>query len=75
MLKTGMRIQIQAYGMLKQWLGAERLAIEVPPGTDVAALLPLMADRIPAAALRSIAVSVNQEFARSGQVLNEGDEV
>jgi len=71
-----MRVHILPFGILKDWLGASTL--ELPEGATVGALLDhLSAVRtpVPASTWTSIAVSVNQEYARPAHVLSDGDEV
>lgn len=70
-----MQVRVLPFGILKEWLGAGDLAMELPEGATVAELLASVAARSPAAALRGIAVSVNAEYAAATQVLHEGDEV
>ena len=60
--------------MLKDWLGSQAAAVELPEGATVAELLDRMGGaQMPA--LRGIAVSVNAEYATPGRVLSHGDEV
>jgi MoaE-MoaD fusion protein len=71
-----MQVRILSFGILKDWLGGSTL--ELPEGATVGALLDQLAadgNAVPAGTWRSIAVSVNHEYAGAGQVLREGDEV
>ena len=71
-----MRVHVLSFGILKDWLGAAPLAVELPEGATVADLLAhLSTGSHPAAALRGIAVSVNAEYATATHMLNDGDEV
>ena len=71
-----MQVRIVSFGILKEWLGGETL--ELAEGATVGALLERLATQgkaVPKGTWRSIAVSVNHEYAGAGQVLREGDEV
>ena len=71
-----MQIRVLPFGILKDWLGASTL--ELPEGATVSALLDRLAAApaaVPASTWASIAVSVNHEYAQTGQILREGDEV
>jgi len=67
------------FGVLKDWLGAQAVTVELPDGASVAALLERLRATLPAGAaaeiLGSIAVSVNAEYAQAAQILHDGDEV
>lgn len=71
-----MIVRVVSFGILKDWLGGSGREVELREGATVADLLETMctggfaADR-----LRGIAVGVNAEYARAGQVLRDGDEV
>jgi molybdopterin synthase catalytic subunit len=75
MLSLVMQVRVLCFGVLKDWLGPDAVAIELPQGATVAELLDRLRSRHPAAVLRGIAVSVNAEYAAAAQVLREGDEV
>ena len=74
-----MRVRILPFGVLKDWLGTEAITLELPDGALVADLLGdltvRLGSRLPANALRGVAVSVNAEYARANDPLSEGDEV
>jgi MoaE-MoaD fusion protein len=72
-----MRVQVLAFGMSKDWLGAQASTVELPEGASVADLLEQLSGRVTGIPLaqRGIAVSVNAEYALKGQVLHDGDEV
>jgi molybdopterin converting factor small subunit len=68
---------VLCFGVLKEFFGAERDAIELGDGADVAALLKLMQGRSPhdEPVWKSLAVAVNREYAGLSTVLRDGDEV
>jgi molybdopterin synthase catalytic subunit len=70
-----MRVRVIPFGILKDWLGAAPATVELREGASVADLLERLHADSPAALLRGIAVSVNQEYAAVAQILCEGDEV
>ncbi|MGB0065685.1 MAG: molybdenum cofactor biosynthesis protein MoaE [Terracidiphilus sp.] len=73
-----MRVEVLAFGMLKDWLGSTAAALELPEGATVAMLLDHLRAASPSAAneiLSSIAVSVNSEYAHAAHILRDGDEV
>jgi MoaE-MoaD fusion protein len=74
-----MQVKVLPFGVLKDWLGASPATVELPEGATVAELLQKLSagQAAPQTAqlLRGIAVCVNSEFAKSAQVLSEGDEV
>jgi MoaE-MoaD fusion protein len=70
-----MRIQVMAFGALKDRLGSQAATVDLPDGATVADLLQHLASSQPQSALRGIAVSVNAEYATGAHVLSEGDEV
>ncbi|MDR3740656.1 MAG: molybdenum cofactor biosynthesis protein MoaE [Terracidiphilus sp.] len=69
------QVQVQAFGVLKDALGAEPLSLTLFPGATVADLLATVARTHPTAVLSGIAVGVNAEYATSAVLLNDGDEV
>ncbi|MGA2252369.1 molybdenum cofactor biosynthesis protein [Terracidiphilus sp.] len=68
-----MQIKVRAFGVLKERLGEDATPVELPEGATVADLLVQIENGT--TSLRGIAVSVNAEYARAGDVLHEGDEV
>jgi molybdopterin synthase catalytic subunit len=70
-----MHVRVIPFGVMKDWLGAAPANLELREGASVGELLEGLSPRIPAAALRGIAVSVNAEYATAAQVLREGDEI
>jgi MoaE-MoaD fusion protein len=74
-----MQIRVIPFGVLKDWLGAAPATIELREGASVSELLETLSDglspRVPATALRGIAVSVNADYAQATHLLRDGDEV
>ena len=78
-----MQVRVLPFGVLKDWLGGSAATVELRDGASVADLLERLThglpadlqERMPAALLRSIAVSVNAEYATAAQTLRDGDEV
>lgn len=71
----GMRVKVLYFGVLKDGFGREGEALELAEGASVADLVAACRGRFGGAAWESIAVAVNQEYARASDVLKEGDEV
>ena len=69
------QVRVLLFGVLKESFGASAADIELPDGARVADLLEQLAASRPIPALKSLAVSVNAEFANSSQLLRDGDEV
>jgi MoaE-MoaD fusion protein len=70
-----MRVRLLLFGVVKEAFGADAAEIELPDGARVAELLKHLAASRPMPALKSLAVSVNAEFADASHVLHDGDEV
>jgi molybdopterin converting factor subunit 1 len=72
-----MRVSVLYFGVLKDLVGHDRSEMNLAEGASVAELLEahrgLTAGR--ERLWDSIAVAVNQEYARAGDVLRDGDEV
>ena len=68
-----MHIKVLAFGVLKDRLGEGAIPVELPEGSTVGDLLAQIENG--SESLRGIAVSVNAEYARPGDLLREGDEV
>ncbi|HEX4319584.1 MAG TPA: molybdenum cofactor biosynthesis protein MoaE [Acidobacteriaceae bacterium] len=71
-----MRVEILPFGVLKDALSAAPL--ELPAGATIGDLLAIVGEKLsdrPVAAqlIKRIAVSVNAEYARPGQILRDGD--
>jgi MoaE-MoaD fusion protein len=70
-----MHVRILPFGVLKESLGADPFALDLPGGATVADLLARLGVHSPAVELLGIAVSVNAEYAERSRVLQENDEV
>ena len=72
-----MRVRVLYFGILKELLGQNGVSMEVAEGASVADLVALHRKLGKGAAelWNSLAVAVNQEYARAGHVLKDGDEV
>ena len=70
-----MHVRILPFGILKESLGAEPFALDLPGGATVADMLARLGVQAPAVESLRIAVSVNAEYADRAQVLSEDDEV
>jgi molybdopterin synthase catalytic subunit len=72
-----MRIRVLLFGQLKDIIGRSEDSLELPPGTQLSAVLAQYAKEFPrvGSLAGSIACSVNQEYAQGAVVLHEGDEV
>ena len=72
-----MRVRVLYFGVLKDVTGHSRVEMELKDGTSVAELLARHRGSAAAAGSiwDSIAVAVNQEYARVEDVLKDGDEV
>jgi molybdopterin converting factor subunit 1 len=70
-----MRVQVLYFGVLKDVMGQSRRMMEVAEGSSVAELLGVHRGLVAASIWDSVAVAVNQEYARGGDVLKDGDEV
>src|SRR6266576_6990124 len=69
-----MRVRVLYFGVLKESLGRESEFVELAEPACVADLMARYQDK-GAEWMRSIAVAVNQEYARREDVLRDGDEV
>jgi len=70
-----MNVRILPFGVLKESLGSDPFALELPRGATVADLLARLGVQAPAVETLGIAVSVNAEYAERKQVLRENDEI
>ena len=72
-----MRVRVLFFGVLKEAFGAESTTADLPEGMKVVDLLEIFGDRLygKKELMESIAVAVNQEYAKADDVLHEGDEV
>ena len=70
-----MRVCVLYFGVLKDLVGHGRSEMDLAEGTSVAELLEIHRGLAAGAVWESIAVAVNQEYARAEDVLKDGDEV
>ena len=70
-----MNVRVLPFGILKESLGSDPFALELPRGATVADLVARLGVQAPAVETLGIAVSVNAEYAERKQVLRENDEV
>jgi molybdopterin synthase catalytic subunit len=74
-----MQVRVISFGILKEWLSPAAHSVELPEGATVETLLERLRaelpERAPKDAFRGIAVGVNAEYAKTSQVLHDGDEV
>jgi MoaE-MoaD fusion protein len=70
-----MNVRILPFGILKESLGSNPFALELPHGATVADLLARLGVQAPAVETLGIAVSVNAEYAERKQILSEDDEI
>ena len=70
-----MRVRVLYFGALKDVFGCESEMVELMEGARVADLLTVYRGRGSTGLWDSLAVAVNQEYARVEDVLREGDEV
>jgi molybdopterin synthase catalytic subunit len=77
MRPASISVRLVSFGPLKSAFAAAGDVRELPAGEDVAALLDRLREEgtIPEAALKSVAVAVNHEYATTSQTLHDGDEV
>jgi molybdopterin converting factor small subunit len=69
-----MRVRVLHFGVLRERLGRGEF-LEIADKAIVADVLNVYRERLRGYAWDSIAVAVNQEYARVGDVLKDGDEV
>lgn len=71
-----MNCRIKAFGISREIVGGKIVELQVPDGQTVAELKTALFKKYPAlAALRSVYVAVNNEYADENAPLKEGDEV
>ena len=70
-----MRVTVLYFGVLKDVTGHRSVVMELAEGASVGELLALHHGSDKASVWDSIAVAVNQEYARAEDVLKDGDEV
>lgn len=70
-----MQVRVLPFGILKESLGSDPFALDLPGGTTVADMLARLGVQAPAVEKLGIAVSINAEYAERSQVLHDNDEV
>jgi molybdopterin converting factor subunit 1 len=70
-----MRVTVLYFGVLQDVIGHRRVEMELAEGASVADLLTVHRGRVAASVWDSVAVAVNQEYAKAGDSLQDGDEV
>jgi molybdopterin converting factor subunit 1 len=70
-----MRVRVLYFGVLRERLRGDQELLELTDGATVMGILNVYRERVPGFAWDSIAVAVNQEYARAEVVLRDGDEV
>jgi molybdopterin converting factor subunit 1 len=70
-----MRVRVLYFGVLKDLMGCDRTEMVLRDGLSVAGLVEVHRGLAAALVWDSIAVAVNQEYARGEDVLKDGDEV
>ena len=71
-----MTLTIVLFGIAREIVGQPSLALTAPAGQSVAGLLAELRQQYPAlAALRSLAVAVNNDYADDAMALHERDEI
>lgn len=72
-----MTLTIHLFAHARELAGANRVAIDVPPGSTVADVRAALAASFPALAslLANSAIAVNHDFADATHVVGENDEI
>jgi molybdopterin synthase catalytic subunit len=72
-----MRVRVLLFGQLKDIVGRQEESLDLDSGARLSAVMAHYSGRYPKfhGLTRSIACSINQEYAQGSAVLNEGDEV
>ena len=71
-----MKIQIAAYGIMRDIVGGNSLELDVKNEARVSEVLESLFELYPdAKRLTSLLLAVNEEYAEKDQVINEGDEL
>ena len=70
-----MRVRMLYFGVLRERLGGGEAWLELVDGAIVAEALSIYKERLADFPWESIAVAVNQEYAKADVVLKDGDEV
>lgn len=71
-----MRVQILAFGIVKEITGTTTIHIDVAAGATAGELKAALIEEYPKLAeLKSLMIAVNQTYALHDQPINDGDEV
>ncbi len=70
-----MRVRVFYFGVLRERLGGSQEWLKLVEGATVAQVLNVYRERLADFPWDSIAVAVNQEYAKADVVLEEGDEL
>jgi len=70
-----MRVRVLYFGVLRETLQCQSELLEIAKETTVADVMNVYKKRMPAFGWDAIAVAVNQEYAKTSDVLRDGDEV
>lgn len=71
-----MKCTIKAFGISKDIVGGKIVEVELSSGQTVVELRNVLMTKYPAfAALKSVFIAVNHEYAEGSLVLKEGDEI
>jgi molybdopterin synthase catalytic subunit len=70
-----MQVRVLPFGVLKETLGPDPFAVDLPGGATVSDLLARLGVQAPTVETLGIAVSINAEYAERQRVLEEDDEV
>jgi molybdopterin converting factor subunit 1 len=71
-----MQVRVLYFGVLKDMVGHRSCEMDLPEGLSVAELVEFHRAQLASKELwGSIAVAVNQQYAKAGDVLQDGDEV
>lgn len=71
-----MRVTVLFFAVYREMAGTGEVAVSLPEGTDVEALLAVLRERRGLSMLPAgVAVAVNRRYAQSSTPLSDGDEV
>ena len=71
-----MHLDILLFGITKEIVGHQKLTMEVPAGTTVAAFKNILLDRFPGLNhLNAIAIAINSEYVKEDVALQSDDEI
>lgn len=72
-----MNLNVRLFATLKDRVGAAQVSVEVNEPATVTNLLTALTEKFPAIepSLKSILISVNQEYAERDQIIHSGDEI